>query len=904
MGLFRGRCSSPAAIVVLLFLVALPVTAVRAQQPPWLPEMPTADQVVKEMRGGSDRESAVRAVVALNDLASMVQFLSGAPQQGALPPAEAAKFAEYQQRAAALIAEEEAKTGGMGPCSADDDCQYYLLNRCSGAYTFSPEFRREMLDKLFSEQWQSQYGMRFGNVAGTVWQQGVTLPAGTTATLADIDRLNCADASVMSLLKAAITPAGGSGSGGGILDGVLPKIGMVGMGLVTLVAAGAGIILLIMYPLRNSRRAVIARNNREALHAFGNGDRAARENEIIDAFDSTDYTFRYSGIARGARMGCLLLIVLLIAGIAVAGIGSVLAVALLMLAWTAIGFGQMSFTMLRNIKSFSRGDLESLRFAYLAFNRGLIDNEKFHWYRFSAIYGGGRTDPAEWKFGGPFSFHKSKAGDIERARTILNDYASQNAGKDIEAQALASIQKLAIEKPQESLFQDMRRRFVEGTYWLTKGELRRTVFAPSDSPYGISFGLLDGTDTELVFSGEGSIITIAPPGAGKTQCNVFPNLLRWPGPAVVLDVKGEIYDGTSAWRAANVGPVIKFSPLDPMRSARFNPLSSIRGESLYLWEDARFLADMMIVPKAKEPFWEDKAKEILTAIVADVAFWNPPDERPMSKVLSLINRNGWDDFILRMRKNPELQTMRDEGSNLAQMDPRTLDGALQTAKASLSAWVGERIGMVTRQSDWSPLDLRGGTNPTLYVCVKPNEIEAYLSLLRVVIAQHIRALTSELPPRGAAPILFVLDELPRLRHMQPVEEALEVGRQYGIKLWMFAQSVGQMKTAYPDGEGMMGNCAVRTFMNPSLQDGTAAMLAEQIGRRSGEEHGGKDMAVRNDALVVEPAQLAGVDYKELQIVLGVGSKPAKVRKMYAYANGELKARMGALPDQPREAGSN
>ena len=45
---------------------------------------------------------------------------------------------------------------------------------------------------------------------------------------------------------------------------------------------------------------------------------------------------------------------------------------------------------------------------------------------------------------------------------------------------------------------------------------------------------------------------------------------------------------------------------------------------------------------------------------------------------------------------------------------------------------------------------------------------------------------------------------------------------------MFAQSVGQMKTAYPNGEGMMGSCAVRTFMNVSLQDGTAKMLAEQI----------------------------------------------------------------------------
>lgn len=895
---FLPRCSSRAVIVVAGLLSALVATRASAQ-PAYLAEMPTADRVVEAMRTSGTKDSAVRASVALNQLAAMVQFLSGATQQRPPQGAEGARLLEYQQRALALSQAEEEKTGGLGPCSEDNDCQYYLLNRCSATYQFSPEFRREILDAFFSPPWQAQYGRRFAGVAGDVWRRGFVLPVGTKAALNADQQFNCADTAGLSSFLNIFKSIGGFG---GSVGGVLSTAGAVGLGLLGFAAGLAGIALIVMNFVHGSRRMVVARSNRDALQAFG-ADRSTREHAIVEAFDSTDSTFRYAGIAQRAQLNVGWMIGLILAGLYFVGFGAILLVALLMMGWRSLGLGQMSFVLLRNIKSFSRGDLEALRFAYLAFNRGLIDNEKFHWYRFSAIYGGGKTDPAEWKFGGPFAFLQPKAGAIERARAALQEFAGENAGADIESQALASIQKLALEAPNESLFQDMRRRFVEGTYWLTKGDLRRTVFAPSDSPYSITFGRLEGSDADLVFSGEGSIMTIAPPGAGKTQCNVFPNLLKWPGPAVVLDVKGEIYEGTSKWRAENVGPVIKFSPLDPMRSACFNPMSGIRGESLYIWEDSRFLADMMIVPKAKEPFWEDKAKEILTAIIADVAFWNPSDERPMSKVLSLVNRNGWDDFLLRMRKNPELQTMRDEGSNLSMMDPRTLDGALQTAKASLSAWVGERIAMVTRQSDWSPLDLRSGANPTLYVCVKPNEIEAYLSLLRVVIAQHIRALTSELPPHGSAPILFVLDELPRLRHMQPVEEALEVGRQYGIKLWMFAQSVGQMKTAYPQGEGMIGNCAVRTFMNPSLQDGTAAMLAEQIGYRTGEEHGGKDKVAKGDTLVVEPSQLAGVDYKELQIVMGVGSKPAKVRKMYAHASAELKARMGTLPDTPREAAS-
>ena len=190
--------------------------------------------------------------------------------------------------------------------------------------------------------------------------------------------------------------------------------------------------------------------------------------------------------------------------------------------------------------------------------------------------------------------------------------------------------------------------------------------------------------------------------------------------------------------------------------------------------------------------------------------------------------------------------------------------------------------------------MRNGKNLTIYLCLKPNEINSYTSLLRVFIAQYIRGLTAELPPRGAAPILFILDEFPQLRHMPPITDALEVGRQYGIRLWMFAQYLDQIRKAYGElADGMIGACAVRTFMNPSLQDGSAKALSEQIGLKEGEQHGGKGYGVTEaNKFIVDPSQLAGPGFKDLQIVLGVGSKPAKIRKIFAYQNAELTARMG------------
>ncbi len=812
----------------------------------YLAEMPDSPRVLQDMQGKDEFDTAVRQKGALHILRNALEERTlGRVYRNELTKGEAAKREAYRQEENRLQGEWLEK---LPFCKSADDSTCPRIRFLNAEH--SAELKKEVFDRYFSKQWQGGYRKEEAAMEQRIKQNG----AGQRAVTEERKR-NPVRSSLVSIPTVA--------SDNGFKE-IERKIMMEDFESILIVFVLPILILFwIVRKILKRRSRVVRRSNREALKLFGN-DKDAREHAILDAFETPDFTFRYTGVNRNSG-------------------------------------NKMRFVLLRSIKSFRRGDLEALRFAYLAFNRGLIDDEKFHWFRFSAIYAGGQTDPSEWKFLGLFSFLRSSQGAIDQARACVANFAQANGGADLEAQALATIQKLAMDHPSDDLYRDLQRRFVDGVYWLTKGEIKRSAFAPSNSPYGLTFGLLDGTDTELVYSGDGSVMTIAPPGSGKTQCNVLPNLLRWPGPAVVLDVKGELFDQTSRWRAANVGPVIKFSPLDPAKSACYNPLTAVRRESLFIWEDSRFLASMMIVPVAKEPFWEDKAREILTAIIADVSFWNAPDERPMSKVLSLVNRNGWTEFVQRLSKNPELATMRDEGANLAHMEAKTLDGALQTAKASLSAWVGERIARVTRQSDWSPMDLRNGKNPTIYICIKPNEIDSYMSLLRVVIAQHIRGLTSgEIPPRDAAPILFVLDELPRLKQMAPVEEALEVGRGYGIKLWMISQSLGQMRSAYPNADGMIGSCAVRSFMNPSLQDGTAKMLAEQIGYRKGEEHGGKERALNaNPQLVVDPAQLAGAEFKELQIVIGVGTKPAKVKKVYAYKDQTLTTNMGAV--QPAQA---
>jgi len=245
----------------------------------------------------------------------------------------------------------------------------------------------------------------------------------------------------------------------------------------------------------------------------------------------------------------------------------------------------------------------------------------------------------------------------------------------------------------------------------------------------------------------------------------------------------------------------------------------------------------------------------------------------------------WDSMIRGLRLATNVRVMTQHANSLSTMNEKTLSSVLQTARSSLSAWAGERIARATSQSDWSPHDLRDGSNPTIYIYIRPNEVEAYLSLLRVFIGQHIRMLTGgKVPPRGSAPILFMLDELPRLRNMPPVDEALNIGRKYGLRLWMFAQSVGQLQAVYRNADGMLGACAVRIYMNPSGADG----LAEKISEELGYVESVNDNTRRR---LVEAADLAGPAYRDRQIVIASGAKPVMVTKDWAYKNPEFQARM-------------
>ena len=155
-------------------------------------------------------------------------------------------------------------------------------------------------------------------------------------------------------------------------------------------------------------------------------------------------------------------------------------------------------------------------------------------------------------------------------------------------------------------------------------------------------GLLLGRERQrlLRFSGEGHVLTVAPTRAGKGVSAVIPNLLDYPGSVLVTDPKGENYAVTATWREALGHTVHAFDPFGVVQGeAAYNPLDLIDAASAEAVDDARLLADMLVLPGAREgeqAFWNEEARGVLTGLILHVAANAPAEMRTLPHVRELL----------------------------------------------------------------------------------------------------------------------------------------------------------------------------------------------------------------------------------------------------------------------------
>ncbi|HVH10092.1 MAG TPA: type IV secretory system conjugative DNA transfer family protein, partial [Gemmatimonadales bacterium] len=176
--------------------------------------------------------------------------------------------------------------------------------------------------------------------------------------------------------------------------------------------------------------------------------------------------------------------------------------------------------------------------------------------------------------------------------------------------------------------------------------------AALDRPRGLLLGRHGG---RLLRTGaEGHVLTVAPTRAGKGVSAVIPNLLDYPGGVLVTDPKGENYAVTHEWRCSLGHPVYAFDPFGifsdgkatstnaaQVANATFNPLDLIKPGSSDAVDDARLLADMLVLPAAREgeqAFWNEEARALLTGLILYAASSGQPEIKTLAHVRLLLTQ--------------------------------------------------------------------------------------------------------------------------------------------------------------------------------------------------------------------------------------------------------------------------
>lgn len=425
----------------------------------------------------------------------------------------------------------------------------------------------------------------------------------------------------------------------------------------------------------------------------------------------------------------------------------------------------------------------------------------------------------------------------------------------------------------------IERYLYSGNHWMSAVDGRRALISDPASPSALRLGRFADSDSELLYDLRESLVTVAPPGSGKSQAHVMRNLLYLNAPAVVLDVKGEMVKDTRAWRERSVGKTYVFTPQSPHDSIHYNPLDDIRSDPELAWDDARRLADLLVIPasgkSSGDDYFESRARDMITTALLDVAL-STDEERTMASVLDRLYTSTDEEIIawcslLEEHQNTQLTR---QASALRGMPAKQREGVFDSARRQLEIWQSPAIAKITADTTFNPNALRA-ENGTLYLAVALEDIKKYASVLRVLIGQTLAKLYRQRPEANDRPVTFFLDELPRLGRMDVIEESLDVGRGYGVRLWMFCQNFGQLKSAYPNAQGMMSNCAVRCYMNPD--EDAARWMAENLGTKQGLLDGDRKP-------LVEAHQLTGPEFAQKVIVFSRGSPPARLDKTPAFTD--------------------
>ena len=162
------------------------------------------------------------------------------------------------------------------------------------------------------------------------------------------------------------------------------------------------------------------------------------------------------------------------------------------------------------------------------------------------------------------------------------------------------------------------------------------------------------------------------------------------------------------------------------------------------------------------------------------------------------------------------------------MEPRVKANIVAEAQSFLTLYSDPVIAANIASSDFGLGDLGNG-GISLYFVVHPTDKKRLRPLTRLITTQVLLALMRRHEHVAEPRVLIMLEEVAELGALDVVATALALGRGYGLKLFLIAQDLSQLETAWGSkSKTIIANCAIRIASAPN-DVGTAELLSKMCG---------------------------------------------------------------------------